>query len=258
MTHAEERLDDGNSNPDIVRIGDTVRRAAGPWTPAVHDLLEYLAERSYPAPQPLGFDDRNREILSHVPGRCVHPHALDLIADGAGLRRVGRLIADYHRAQEGFVPRQNATWRNEGRDPTGSTEVLAHNDLAPWNLVAGPAGWVFIDWDLAAPGRRHWDLAWALHSFVGMWPDQPFGDGAIPERIHAFCDGAEVERGETSALLEVVVERASHHAALLRRRAADGHPPYVRLVADGHADRWEHGAHFVDVNRSSWCRLLRE
>ena len=28
----------------VVRIGDTVRRTAGRWTPAVHGLLRYLEE----------------------------------------------------------------------------------------------------------------------------------------------------------------------------------------------------------------------
>ncbi|MEM9202591.1 MAG: aminoglycoside phosphotransferase family protein [Actinomycetota bacterium] len=258
MTEGEEPLDGGNSNLSVVRAGDTVRRAGGPWTPAVHELLEHLAERSYPAPRPLGFDDRGREVLSYVPGRCVHPDAPDLIADEAGLRRVGRLIADYHRAQEGFAPSANTMWRDEGRDPTGSTEVLAHNDLAPWNLVAGPSGWVFIDWDLAAPGRRFWDLAWALHSFVGMWPDPPFGEANIPDRIQAFCDGAEVGRGEIPALLDVVVERTSDHAEMLRRRAAEGDRHYVHLVDDGHADRWDQGARYVGVNKSRWHELLPE
>jgi len=258
MNDAEEPLDGGNSNPDVVRVGDTVRRAAGRWTPAVHQLLDYLNERSYPAPRPLGLDDSGREILSFIPGRCVHPDALELIAEEEGLTRVGRLIADYHHAQQGFVPSDDAIWRDEGRDPSGSTEVLAHNDLAPWNLVAGPSGWVFIDWDLAAPGRRMWDLAWALHSFVGLWPDSPLDDAMLARHIAAFCDGAQLARSEIPKLLEVVVERTIDHAALLRRRAAEGDQHFVRLVAEGHAAAWEGGARHVEANRPVWCALLRE
>ena len=36
-------LDGGNAG-GAVRVGDTVRRAAGPWTPAVHALLAHLAD----------------------------------------------------------------------------------------------------------------------------------------------------------------------------------------------------------------------
>jgi Ser/Thr protein kinase RdoA (MazF antagonist) len=205
----------------------------------------------------LGFDGNGREILSFIPGRCVHPDALDLIAGEEGLIRVGRLIADYHRAQEGFVPRGDATWRDEGRDPSGSTEVIAHNDFAPWNLVAGPSGWVFIDWDLAAPGRRMWDLAWAVHSFVGLWPDSTLDHPTLARRIATFCSGAQVEGSEIPELLEVVVERTSDHAALLRRRAAAGEQSFVRRVAEGHADAWEGGARHVEDNTALWCALLR-
>ena len=43
---AGERLDGGNIG-GAVRVGDTVRRAAGPWTPAVHALLTHLATRRF-------------------------------------------------------------------------------------------------------------------------------------------------------------------------------------------------------------------
>ena len=41
----EQRLDGGNQG-GAVRVGDTVRRVAGPWTPAVHALLAHLASRT--------------------------------------------------------------------------------------------------------------------------------------------------------------------------------------------------------------------
>lgn len=134
--------------------------------------------------------------------------------------------------------------------------MLAHNDLAPWNLVAGPNGWVFIDWDLVAPGRRVWDLAWALHSFVGLWPDSTLDDTAIVRNIAAFCDGADVDEVRRPELLDVVVERATDHVELLRGRAAAGDGHFARLVADGHADVWEAGARHVAENTERWCSLL--
>jgi hypothetical protein len=44
----EVELDGGNANR-VVRIGDTVRRPAGPWTPAVHCLLDHYDAASAPA-----------------------------------------------------------------------------------------------------------------------------------------------------------------------------------------------------------------
>ena len=57
----EERLDGGNAG-GAVRVGETVRRPAGPWTPAVHALLRHLAGNGFPgSPRPLGIDSQGRE-----------------------------------------------------------------------------------------------------------------------------------------------------------------------------------------------------
>ena len=34
----------GGNVATVVRIGDTVRRSTGPWTPAVHELLMHLQD----------------------------------------------------------------------------------------------------------------------------------------------------------------------------------------------------------------------
>lgn len=41
MYGAEIPLRGGNMNSGVVRVGDTVRRRAGPWTPAVCALLQF-------------------------------------------------------------------------------------------------------------------------------------------------------------------------------------------------------------------------
>src|SRR3712207_8027153 len=52
------------SSDGVVRVGDTVRRPAGRWTPAVHALLAHLHEAGFrAAPRPLGLDERGREVL---------------------------------------------------------------------------------------------------------------------------------------------------------------------------------------------------
>jgi hypothetical protein len=68
---AEERLEGGNVG-GAVRVGDTVRRSAGPWTPAVHALLAHLAGTGFTgAPRPLGFDEQGREVLTFLEGESV-------------------------------------------------------------------------------------------------------------------------------------------------------------------------------------------
>lgn len=249
----EEVLAGGNLNA-VVRVGDTVRRRTGPWTPAVHLLLRHLEAVSYPAPRPRGIDGSGREVLTFVPGETIHPDHRHLL-DDAGLRRVGALIQDYHEAQRSFVPPPDAEWCALARDPSGSEEVVAHDDLAPWNLVAGPT-WTFIDWDLCAPGRRDWDLAWALHSSAQLWEEQSTEPEPTARRITAFLDGARVPVRRRPAVLALVVERITHNVTEMRRRAAQGDAIQQRLVDGGHDAMWEAGARHVATNLERWSALL--
>ena len=60
----EQVLEGGNTSV-VVRVGDTVRRTAGHWTPAVHALLDHLESVGFDAaPRALGTDEQGREVLS--------------------------------------------------------------------------------------------------------------------------------------------------------------------------------------------------
>ncbi len=74
MHDEEQPLTGGNVSDGVVRVGDTVRRPVGPWTPAVHALLTHLHEVGFrAAPRPLGIDGQGREVLTVVPGNVVWP-----------------------------------------------------------------------------------------------------------------------------------------------------------------------------------------
>jgi hypothetical protein len=114
----------------VVRVGDTVRRPAGPHTPAVHALLSYLREAGFEgAPRPLGIDEHGREILSYVEGTVPWPDRFGLLGPGDRLARAARLIRDFHDAVTGFVAPAGARWQvlipAEGKD-----DIIAHHDLA--------------------------------------------------------------------------------------------------------------------------------
>src|SRR4051812_16105711 len=170
-----EQLGGGNTHEAVVRGGDTARRPSGAWTPAVHALLDHLAAAGFDAaPRALGLDDEGCEVVTYIPGDVVWPGRFELLeADGA-LAEVAALIRRYHDVVSTFVPPPDAVWWDLAADRAGGHEVICHNDFAPWNLVRGAGGsWTFIDWDLAAPGRRAWDLGWALLAFIPLTPDRP-------------------------------------------------------------------------------------
>src|SRR5688572_17793177 len=115
----------------IVRVGDTVRRRAGPWTPAVHALLRHLEAVGFEgSPRVLGIDEQGREILRYIEGDgpVGWPDPMPAYTwRDANLIAAARLLRRYHDAQAGFTRPAPASWRWRS-DPA---EVICHNDVAP-------------------------------------------------------------------------------------------------------------------------------
>jgi phosphotransferase family enzyme len=246
----EHALTGGNVAAGVVRVGDTVRRPAGYWTPGVEALLAHLVAGGFTgAPRPLGRDDRGRQVLEYVPG----PMAIDKpLLDAAGLQRVGRLIRDLHDASAGFVPPPGARWNVA--IPPDRDDLICHHDLAPWNLVLGTDRWVFIDWDGAGPGSRLWDLAYAAKGFV------PLEDGGDPAcdgpRLRALADGYELSAGQREQLPALIAAHTQGMAGLLEHGARTGTQPWARLHAEGHFAHWAAAAAYIDRHLGEWRRAL--
>jgi len=131
------------------------------------------------APRPLGIDEQGREVLTFMPGQVVWPDRFSLLEPTRRLARVVRLIRDFHDAVQSFTPPPDPHW--QVLLPAGGSEIIVHQDLAPWNLVVGGEDeWAFIDWDAAAPGTRLGDLAYAA---LAQWrclyraAGRPVGEG---------------------------------------------------------------------------------
>jgi hypothetical protein len=105
MTDAETPLGGGNMSSRVVRAGDTMRRPAGPWTPAARAPLTRLHEAGFhAAPRPPGTDEHGREVLTFIPGTPAWPGQSHLPDEDARLRRTTRLIRDFHDAVTTFTP----------------------------------------------------------------------------------------------------------------------------------------------------------
>ncbi|MER5356474.1 aminoglycoside phosphotransferase family protein [Kitasatospora sp. NPDC002551] len=259
----EERLTGGNATAGVVRVGDTVRRPAGPWTPAVHALLTHLHGVGFrAAPRPLGIDEQGREVLSFVPGRVVGDgERFALLDPVARLARVARLIREFHDAVAGFTPPADARWQVLMRDDparAGHGEIIAHQDLAPWNLVVddGPDRWTFIDWDTAAPGSRLWDLAYAAHGFVPLAADPAHGRADAAERLRAFVDAYGLDEDERRRLVPTLGRRTRAMHDFLRARAGLGVQPWTRLWQEGHGETWLANTGYIEQREQRWLRAL--
>lgn len=256
MGDDEELLVGGNVSAGVVRIGDTVRRPAGPHTPAVHALLTHLRDTGFRhAPRPLGLDEQGREVLSYLPGVPIHPHRRDVIAPDRALARIGRLIREFHDASAGFVPPPGARWQVV--IPDVGADLVVHHDLAPWNVVvAGDGGFGVIDWDVAAPGTRLWDLAYAVHGFVPLAADPPVPLHVQQHRLRVLVDAYGLDEADRHRLVELLPRRTRAMYELLAHGGASGTEPWATLWRGGHGEVWAGSTALIEENLAGWRAAL--
>jgi hypothetical protein len=250
-----ERLAGGNVSAGVVRVGDTVRRPAGFWTPAVHALLKHLHSAGFNgAPLPLGIDDQGREVLTFLPGVVPWPDRFDLLEPAEQLARVARLIREFHDAVAGFRAPPGARWQvliqGEG------AEIIAHHDLGPWNLVAGHPRWAFIDWDAAAPGSRLWDLAYAAHGFVPLSANPRWRRLDLGGRLRSFADAYGLDETQRRELVPMLGRRTRSMLDFLAAQASMRAEPWSRLWGEGHGDTWRADTEFIEQRADLWEAAL--
>jgi hypothetical protein len=257
MRGTEIPLDGGNMNSGVVRVGDTVRRPAGPWTPAVHALLNHLNGAGFQgAPRPLGLDEHGREVLTFIPGAVAWPDHFHLLDPEDRLRQAARLIREFHDAVAEFTPPHDAQWQT--LIPADGAEIIAHHDLAPWNLVINDARWAFIDWDVAAPGTRLWDLAYAIHAFVPLSADPTLRRSDSDRRLRLIADTYGLTEAERHEIVPMLARRTLAMHTFLAEQAAVGAQPWARLWQDGHGDAWSADSDYIARRQDRWrAALLR-
>jgi hypothetical protein len=232
----EEVLAGGNMTA-VVRIGDTVRRAAGPWTPTIHAFMRHLRTSGFErVPEPLGIDDRGREIISFLSGAPATYPLPEFAWSDTTLIDVAQTLRAFHDASLGFVPPADARWQWPPHEPV---EVVCHNDFAPYNLMFEDGKLTgVIDLDLASPGPRRWDMAYTAYRFVPLTdpanPDAPFpGADAQLRRLQAFCAAYGDSRVEPSDVLRCAAAKLRELVGFIEREAAAGDAAQQVVLARG-------------------------
>ena len=167
----------GNMNA-VERLGDTVLRTSGPWTPTVHRYLDYLAMAGVDwAPRPLG-DEDGREQLTFIAGEVpLYPLPAYVWSDSV-LENGARRLRQLHDASIGFGL-DGAIWQSPAKIPA---EVICHNDFAPHNLAFVDGAIVgAIDFDMCSPGPRLWDIAYFATRAVPLTASTPPGAPAMAD-----------------------------------------------------------------------------
>jgi hypothetical protein len=217
----------GGNVGGAVRIGDTVRRGTGPWTPAVHSLLAYLHGRVPAIPRVLGTDDQDREILSYLPGRVIDTDT-ERLSDEQIVSLV-RWTRGFHEAVAGFT--HPGPWRFF---PVREPSLICHNDIAPYNACfAGDEVAGVFDWDLAGPSTPLFELAFIAWNCVPLWRD--IGPDNASRRLSLIASAY----GEFTAsqILNAVPNRIQLMLEWIPAAAAAGDGGMANLMAAGEPGR---------------------
>ncbi|WP_315795400.1 aminoglycoside phosphotransferase family protein [Paenibacillus sp. BIC5C1] len=264
MPDHEEVLHGGNVNK-VVKVGSTVRRDAIP-NPYVYELLKHLEKMGYAhSPRYLGVDEQGREILSYldgvVPGKN-YPEIESYMWSDETLHKVAKLLKSYHDATVDFV----TTTVSLNNCPKVSTkeEVVCHNDFALYNVVFKdrfPVG--IIDFDMAGPGPRLWDIVYSLYTSVPLAGFSPGKDEreVVPynkqdhaserkRRIALFFNAYGMD--VPTDLKEWVISRIHFMCTTLSDRAASGETAFIKMVEEGHLAHYEKEVRFLEKHFGDW------
>ena len=237
----EQLLHGGTANRGrVVRIGDTVRRPVRSTSPATRALLEHLAAVGFDgAPRYLGTDVQGREVLTYVPGHAVTPPYPDWALGEDALRSVADLLRALHDAVEGFDPGAHV-W--PGPVPARfRTPLVTHNDPNLDNVVfRGGRAVALIDFDLASPGSRVWEVAAAARLWAPLRTEADVDDrrrGLSLERFRSLVDAYGLDPAERALLPEAVLATHDWIYGLVSDEARHGHEAFGEYWRDGASDR---------------------
>jgi hypothetical protein len=230
----------GGNVGGAVRVGDTVRRATGPWTPAVHGLLNHLAAAGMTGvPRVLGFDDRGREILDYLPGTAYGPEVPDdVLADAM------RWLARYHRVVASYRPAGEVVWRTS-RGVLADDQIICMHDYGWYNWIGAETGFSgVIDWDMAGPGVPLDDIAFTAWNTIPLAVPMDPSYQAARLRLMAAAYGGTVTPLQ---ILEGAPVRAQRSARVIRAGQQAGDPGMLNLAKVGEPERTER--RLVDLRR---------
>jgi Phosphotransferase enzyme family len=255
MSNTELPLPGGIRHGRTVRVGDTVRKPSGPWTSTVHALLQHLIANGFPAPRPLGTDDRQREILTYIEGDASIWPWPDVLRTTDGVRSVGAMLRRYHDAVSDFVSPSPCVWQDfEGRAPKAG-EIVCHGDFGPYNLIwRGNEIVGVIDWEWARPASPLRDIAWAAWSFVPLRTDEDYGRmkfAATLEELRGRFLAFLAAYGplDPSAVIDSVIGVRRESSQKVLTRGGAGIEPWKTFLDIGMPERNERDNAWLEQNK---------
>ncbi|MRX71827.1 phosphotransferase [Bacillus lacus] len=257
----EEKLTGGNVS-SVFRMGDTVRRELKSDSQKIHELLKHLENKGFEnSPRFLGIDEKGREKLSFIDGEAGNYPLKEYMWSNEALQEIAKLLRNYHEAVCDFPI--SGEWNPIDNTPNNK-EVICHNDFAIYNIIFNnnkPVG--IIDFDLAGPGPRLWDIAYTLYTCVplsrlyhtetgeAVYYDSERDAQGIMERVKLFFESYGV-KGIEEDYLNMVVLRLEGLCMTMKRKASEGDVAFQKMIDEGHYDHYQNEIKFICENGKQW------
>lgn len=189
----EEILLGGRLTAGVIRVGDTVRRPVTSSSPFAARLLKHLAHIGFEgAPRYLGCDERNRDILSFIPGWI--PATFQRFEKDQ-IWIAGQLLQRFHTA-------------TAGSNLVEPGQVVCHHDPGPNNVVfREEMPHAFIDFDMAAPGDPLEDIGYMAWTWcVSSRPDR----GPVTfqaEQVRLLSDAYRLAAYDRGKIVDAIIKQ---------------------------------------------------
>lgn len=233
-----EYLEGGRQN-QIARVGETIIRPAGIWSPTVHRVLNHVRKQGFlKVPEPQGFDNEGNEIVSFIPGDVSNYPLSKAAKSNDALISAAKLLRAFHDATTTFIHELvgDEIWMLPPRQPI---EVICHGDYAPYNVVLhGTESVAIIDFDTIHPASRNWDIAYALYRWASLKhpnnPDNFCTEAEKMDRAQQFCDAYGLSKENRVGLIQLTIERLQKLVGFMQAEADKGNETFKANLIDGH------------------------
>jgi len=249
--HENEEMLTGGNVSNVYRSGDTVRRELKSDSHNIHKLLKHLENKEFNyAPKFLGIDEKGREILSFIDGEAGNYPLKEYMCSDDVLIEIAKMLRLYHDSVSDFS--FDNSWQSIDNTPQ-PFEVICHNDFAIYNIIFNherPIG--IIDFDVAGPGPRLWDMAYTLYTCIPLSRFSVLTANHVKQRVSLFFES--YGDGEKEDWLNMVLLRLEGICKTMTRKASEGDIAFQKMIDEGHVEHYQMDIKFIREHGKEWIQ----